>query len=75
MAEGTADGFEARGVGKRYGRRRRWALKDVDVAVPRGSITALVGPNGAGKSTLIKAGVGFERPSAGRVLVDGVDPW
>ncbi len=38
MAEGTADGFEARGVGKRYGRRRRWALKDVDVAVPRGSM-------------------------------------
>jgi len=70
-----AHGFEAQGVGKRYRRRRPWALKDVDVAVPAGSITALVGPNGAGKSTLIKAGVGFERPSAGRVLVDGVDPW
>ena len=69
-----ADGFEAHGLGKRYG-RRRWALRDVDVVVPRGSITALVGPNGAGKSTLIKAGVGFERPTAGRVLVDGVDPW
>jgi ABC-2 type transport system ATP-binding protein len=67
-------GFEAHGLGKRY-RRGRWALRDVDVAVPVGSITALVGPNGAGKSTLIKAGVGFERPTAGRVLVDGVDPW
>jgi len=66
--------IEAIGLGKRY-RRRRWALRDVDVAVPRGSITALVGPNGAGKSTLIKAGVGFERPTAGRLLVDGVDPW
>jgi ABC-2 type transport system ATP-binding protein len=70
----TALGFEAHGLGKRY-RRRHWALRDVDVAVPEGSITALVGPNGAGKSTLIKAGVGFERPTAGRVLVDGVDPW
>jgi ABC-2 type transport system ATP-binding protein len=70
-----AEGFEAQGVGKRYRRRRPWALKDVDVVVPAGSITALVGPNGAGKSTLIKAGVGFERPTAGRVLVDGVDPW
>lgn len=68
------DGFEAHGLGKRY-RRRQWALRDVDVVVPPGSITALVGPNGAGKSTLIKAGVGFERPTAGRVLVDGVDPW
>ncbi len=67
-------GFEAHGLGKRY-RRRHWALRDVDVAIPPGSITALVGPNGAGKSTLIKAGVGFERPTAGRVLVDGVDPW
>src|SRR5687768_15330657 len=67
-------GFEAQGLGKRY-RRRHWALRDVDVAVPQGSVTALVGPNGAGKSTLIKAGIGFERPTAGRVLVDGVDPW
>ena len=67
------NGFEAHGLGKRY--RRRWALRDVDVSVPAGSITALVGPNGAGKSTMIKAGVGFERPTTGRVLVDGVDPW
>ncbi|HEU0237522.1 MAG TPA: ABC transporter ATP-binding protein [Candidatus Limnocylindrales bacterium] len=66
-------GFEANGLGKRY--RRRWALREVDVAVPQGSITALVGPNGAGKSTMIKAGVGFERPTTGRVLVHGVDPW
>ena len=66
--------IEAAGLGKRY-RRGRWALRDVDLTVPRGSITALVGPNGAGKSTLIKAGVGFERPTAGRVVVDGVDPW
>jgi ABC-2 type transport system ATP-binding protein len=68
------DGFEAHGLGKRY-QRRQWALRDVDVSVPAGSITALVGPNGAGKSTLIKAGIGFERPTAGRVFVDGVDPW
>lgn len=68
------DGFEAHGLGKRY-RRGHWALRDVDVSVPAGSITALVGPNGAGKSTLIKAGIGFERPTAGRVFVDGVDPW
>lgn len=67
--------LEAQGVGKCYRRRRPWALRDVDLAIPRGSITALVGPNGAGKSTLIKGCVGFERPTAGRLLVDGVDPW
>jgi ABC-2 type transport system ATP-binding protein len=66
-------GFEAHDLGKRY--RRRWALRDVELAVPAGSITALVGPNGAGKSTMIKAGVGFERPTTGRVLVAGIDPW
>ena len=67
--------LEAHGIGKRYRRRRPWALRDLDLLVPTGSITALVGPNGAGKSTLIKGCVGFERPTAGRLLVDGVDPW
>jgi ABC-2 type transport system ATP-binding protein len=67
--------LEAHGIGKRYRRRRPWALRDVELAIPAGSITALVGPNGAGKSTLIKGYVGFERPTAGRLLVDGVDPW
>ena len=67
--------LEAHGIGKRYRRRRPWALRDLDLAVPTGSITALVGPNGAGKSTLIKGCIGFERPTAGRLLVDGVDPW
>ncbi len=64
----------AAGLAKRYGRRTT-ALGGIDVSIERGSITALVGPNGAGKSTLIKAWVGFERPSAGRVAVEGIDPW
>jgi ABC-2 type transport system ATP-binding protein len=64
----------AEAVGKRYG-SRVWALRDVTLAMPHGSITALVGPNGAGKSTLIKAWVGFERPTEGRVAVRGIDPW
>ncbi len=65
--------IEARGISKHY--RRIQALRDVDLAIPAGSITALVGPNGAGKSTLIKAWMGFERPSSGQVVVAGVDPW
>jgi ABC-2 type transport system ATP-binding protein len=67
--------LEAHGVGKQYRRGRPWALRDVDLAIPEGSITALVGPNGAGKSTLMKGYVGFERPTAGRLLIDGIDPW
>ena len=66
--------LETHDIGKRYG-RRRWALRHVDLAVPDGSITALVGPNGSGKSTLLKAWVGFERPTEGHLTVDGIDPW
>ena len=66
--------LETHDIGKRYG-RRRWALRHVDLAVPDGSITALVGPNGSGKSTLLKAWVGFEKPTEGHLLVDGIDPW
>jgi len=65
--------LEAHGFGKRY-RRRTWALRGVDLAVPDGSITALVGPNGSGKSTLIRSWIGFERPTEGSLLTGGVDP-
>ena len=60
--------------GRRYRRNRPWAVRDLSMKLPEGSITALVGPNGAGKSTLIRACLGFERPNEGRVLVAGVDP-
>ncbi len=65
--------LEAHGFGKRY-RRRNWALRGVDLEVPEGSITALVGPNGSGKSTLIRAWIGFERPTEGRLSTGGIDP-
>lgn len=60
--------------GRRYRRSRPWAVRGLSLAVPEGSVTALVGPNGAGKSTLIRACLGFERPDEGRILVAGVDP-
>ena len=52
-----------------YGERP--ALWDVDVAVPAGTLMAIVGPNGAGKTTLIRAVLGLVRPAAGRVAVFG----
>jgi ABC-2 type transport system ATP-binding protein len=57
---------------KRY--RRRTALHAISLEIPDGGITALVGPNGAGKSTLLKLCIGFERPTGGRLEVNGVDP-
>jgi ABC-type multidrug transport system fused ATPase/permease subunit len=48
-------------------------LKGVSFAAPAGSTTALVGSSGSGKSTLISLVMAFNRPKAGRVLVDGRD--
>ena len=66
--------LRAEHFGRRYRRTRPWAVRDVSLAVPEGSITAVVGANGAGKSTLIRAWLGFERPDEGRVVVAGIDP-
>ncbi|GAK68712.1 D-methionine ABC transporter ATP-binding protein [Agrobacterium rubi TR3 = NBRC 13261] len=49
------------------------ALAGVDYVVPRGSISGIIGRSGAGKSTLIRLVNGLERPSSGKVIVDGVD--
>jgi ABC-type multidrug transport system ATPase subunit len=59
------------GLKKRYGRHE--ALAGITMEVEHGSIVALLGPNGAGKSTLLKSIVGLLKPSAGRVVVDGLD--
>jgi ABC-2 type transport system ATP-binding protein len=62
-------------LAKRYRSGGPLALDGVTLSVPTGTITAVVGPNGAGKSTLIRTWMGFERPTAGRVTVTGIDPW
>ena len=54
------------------GRRFR-AVDDVSFSVAPGTTHAVVGESGSGKTTTIRAVVGFERPSAGRILVDGLD--
>jgi ABC-2 type transport system ATP-binding protein len=64
--------IRAESLTKRY--RRRYALSDITLEIPDGGVTALVGPNGAGKSTLLKLCIGFERPTGGRLEVNGVDP-
>lgn len=58
---------------KRYGDFT--AVRDVSLAVQRGEILAFLGSNGAGKSTTIRMMTGVLRPTAGRVLVHGLDVW
>jgi erythritol transport system ATP-binding protein len=47
------------------------AVKHADFAVRRGAVNVVVGENGAGKSTLMKMIAGVERPTLGRILLDG----
>ena len=49
------------------------ALDDVTYSVPAGAITGIIGRSGAGKSTLVRLVNGLEKPSEGRVIVDGAD--
>ena len=49
------------------------ALKDIDLAVEKGSIYGIIGMSGAGKSTLVRCLNYLERPTAGQVLIEGED--
>ena len=61
--------MEAIGITKLY--PGTVALKDVDFTVYPGKVNVLIGENGAGKSTLMKILAGIEKPTEGRVLLNG----
>ncbi len=65
-------GIAVEGVSFRYPGTDRDVLRDVDLRLPAGAVVAVVGDNGAGKSTFVKLLMGFYRPTAGRITVDGV---
>lgn len=50
-----------------------WAVKGLDLELPKGEFFAFLGPNGAGKTTTIKMLTGLLRPSEGRALIGGFD--
>lgn len=49
------------------------ALDDVSVQIRKGEFFTLLGPSGCGKTTLLRLIAGFEMPTAGQILLDGVD--
>lgn len=51
------------------------ALKPLSLAIAPGEQVAVIGPSGAGKTTLVYALACALRPAAGRLRLDGVDPW
>ena len=48
-----------------------WAVKDVNIQIPKGSVYGLIGHNGSGKSTLLKLMSGIYRPTEGKIHTDG----
>jgi putative ABC transport system ATP-binding protein len=66
---------ELRNLGKTYreGEAERVVLSDVSLTIASGEIVVLVGRSGSGKSTLLNLVAGIDRPTAGRVVVNGTD--
>jgi putative ABC transport system ATP-binding protein len=66
---------QANDVSRRYGEGDAAvdALRDVSVDFERDRFTAIMGPSGSGKSTLLHVLAGLDRPTGGRVLIDGTD--
>jgi len=59
------------GLSKRFGAEA--AVDGLSLDIYQGEFFALLGPSGCGKTTLLRMIAGFERPTAGRILLDGVD--
>lgn len=68
QAQGLEKSYSDRGVPIR-------AVRGLDLAVEPGEFTAIVGPSGSGKTTLLNMLGGLDRPTEGRVVVDGRDIW
>jgi peptide/nickel transport system ATP-binding protein len=74
--EGVSVHFAQRGgVAARLAGRRGpvRAVENVDLEVRRGEILGIIGESGSGKTTLARTVIGMQRPTSGRILLDGDD--
>ena len=67
----TTAALSMKGITSGYGTTT--IVRNIDLTIEAGSVTALLGPNGAGKSTLLKTMSGLIRPMSGSVMIDGQD--
>src|SRR5919198_5335359 len=70
-AKDTGGGIVAEGLGKRFG--DLWALRELDLHVPAGSVLGLLGHNGAGKTTAVRILTTLATPTTGSAQVAGLD--
>jgi ATP-binding cassette subfamily B protein len=73
MPRPILEGFEFRNVSFTYPGHTRLVLSDVSFHLKRGERLALVGENGQGKTTIVKLLTRLYDPTAGQILLDGVD--
>jgi putative ABC transport system ATP-binding protein len=71
----TSDVVRCEGLKRRFGEGQAAvdALRGVDLSFPRGQLNSIVGPSGSGKSTLMHLLAGLDRPTDGRVWIDGTE--
>ncbi len=63
--------IELRGLGKTFGDEA--AVVDLDLSIRAGEFFSILGPSGCGKTTTLRMIAGFEEPTSGEILLDGVD--
>ncbi len=63
--------LELNNLAKRYG--DAYAVRETNLTIHKGEFFCLLGSSGCGKTTILRMIAGFEKPSAGRILIDGTD--
>lgn len=66
-------GIEFNNVSFRYGRNKRWILRNISLHIPAGATVALIGTSGSGKTTLMNLLLRLYDPEEGSIRIDGVD--
>jgi putative ABC transport system ATP-binding protein len=75
MVEGAIPAVRCEGLARRFGEGAAAvdALAGVDLVFPQGQLTGIAGPSGSGKSTLMHCLAGLDRPTAGKVWIEGTE--